>query len=205
MSHNLRRKATGVLAGLTVAALMMGGTTTALWNDYLDLRGEDTITSGNLDVEALTKDTIWTDVSDNKNIKIDPNTFKIIPGDTVTGTKDMDVALEGDNLMTVFDPVTGTMSAVATSPTNHYNPSIEYDPINKKILIMGGAVGMNTVKTIEVFDPATNKFTNTTGTMFTNRGNFRSFYSPVKNMIYAIGGWTGGSGTTNTIEAISLQ
>lgn len=110
-----------------------------------------------------------------------------------------------NNIMTVFDPVTGTMSAAATSPTNHYNPSIEYDPINKKILIMGGAVGMNTVKTIEVFDPATNKFTDTTGTMFTNRGNFRSFYSPVKNMIYALGGWTGGSGTTNTIEAISLQ
>lgn len=110
-----------------------------------------------------------------------------------------------NNIMSVFDPTTGSMAFVANSPTSRYNPSMDYDPINKKIVLMGGAVGPNAVKTIEIFDPAARKFTDTVGSMFTNRGNYGYFYYPITKMMYALGGWAGGSEMTNTIEAVSLQ
>lgn len=94
----MQKKTTGVVAGIAGAALLMGGTTFALWSDSADVDGAQ-ISSGNLDVEV--SEWAWKDVSDDRKDKdheIDLNEFKIIPGDTVAGTFGIDLSLEGDNM-----------------------------------------------------------------------------------------------------------
>lgn len=94
----MNKKTTGFVAGVAGAALLMGGTTFALWSDSADVDGAQ-ITAGNLDVEA--SEWAWQDVSGDRTDKphdIDLNEFKIIPGDTVAGMLGVDLSLEGDNM-----------------------------------------------------------------------------------------------------------
>lgn len=46
----MKKKTTGIIAGAAGAALLMGGSTFALWSDSVDVP-DSTITSGNLAVE----------------------------------------------------------------------------------------------------------------------------------------------------------
>jgi len=94
----MQKKTTGVVAGVAGAALLMGGTTFALWSDSADVDGA-TLTSGNL--EVTTSDWGWQDVSPDRSAgahDIDLDDFKIIPGDVIQGTFDVGVTLEGDNM-----------------------------------------------------------------------------------------------------------
>lgn len=86
--------------GAALAAVVLGGTTTALWSDSSTLSGA-TITAGNLEVAPL-GNIAWTDQSTDGLTPgvhaIDPAVDRIVPGDTWQGSQDVDVALEGDNM-----------------------------------------------------------------------------------------------------------
>lgn len=95
----MNKKLTGIVAGAAGAALLLGGSTYALWSDDADVDG-GTITAGNLDVEVV--DDAWQDVSDDRSDSphdIDLATFKIVPGDTIRGSYGFDLGLEGDNMV----------------------------------------------------------------------------------------------------------
>ena len=103
----MQKKTAGVVAGVAGAALLMGGTTFALWSDSADVDGA-TITAGNLDVAVVPDETSgsswsWSDISADRTDS--PHTianladFRIIPGDTIQGTIALDVALEGENMV----------------------------------------------------------------------------------------------------------
>ncbi len=103
----MQKKTTGVIAGVAGAALLMGGTTFALWSDSAPVDGAQ-ITAGNLDVavvkDAKTQSTwSWTDISadrsDSPHAITDLSSFRIIPGDTVQGVVALDLALEGENMV----------------------------------------------------------------------------------------------------------
>lgn len=107
----MQKKTTGVIAGVAGAALLMGGTTFALWSDSADAPGGQ-ITAGNLDV-ALVGDPAWQDVSADRTDNphpIDLSTFRIVPGDTIEGSYAVDLALEGDNMVANLALVGGGVS-----------------------------------------------------------------------------------------------
>lgn len=96
----MNKKLTGIVAGAAGAALLISGGTYALWNDSATTDG-GTITAGNLDVEAVGTPT-WNDVSGDRTDSphvIDLSTFKIVPGDTITGAYGFDLGLQGDNIV----------------------------------------------------------------------------------------------------------
>jgi alternate signal-mediated exported protein len=96
----MNKKLTGLVAGAAGAALLLSGGTYALWNDSAETPG-GTITAGNLDVAAVGTPT-WQDVSADREDAphvIDLTTFKIVPGDTITGTYGFDLGLQGDNML----------------------------------------------------------------------------------------------------------
>lgn len=94
----MKKKTKGFIAGAAGVGLLMSGTTLALWNDSAGV-DDATITSGVLDVnvgERLCED-ISSDRTDNSH-SIDLAEFKIIPGDTIECSWDVDLALEGENM-----------------------------------------------------------------------------------------------------------
>lgn len=95
----MKKQTLGVVAGAAGAALLLSGGTFALWSDSADVDGGK-ITTGNLDVDVV--NTAWIDSSSDRTDAghtIDLNTFKIVPGDTITGKFGVDVGLEGENLL----------------------------------------------------------------------------------------------------------
>ncbi|HLS13021.1 MAG TPA: alternate-type signal peptide domain-containing protein [Beutenbergiaceae bacterium] len=96
----MNKKTKGMLAGAAGAAILIGGSTFALWSDSETVAGGE-ITAGNLDV-ALVGDPQWKDVSEDREDykhSIDLADFRIIPGDTIQGTFAFDAALEGENMV----------------------------------------------------------------------------------------------------------
>lgn len=98
----MNRKTTGLVAGAAGAALLMGGATFALWSDSETVAGGK-LTSGNLDVGAVTQ--VWEDVSDGveRGAIADLSEFIIVPGDTIRGTITVPVALHGDHMYADLD------------------------------------------------------------------------------------------------------
>lgn len=96
----MNKKTKGLLAGAAGAALLLGGSTFALWSDSTQVDGAR-ITAGNLEVTGGTL--TWKDVSEDRTDsphKIDDvGEFRIIPGDIIEGTVDLEVALEGENMV----------------------------------------------------------------------------------------------------------
>jgi len=98
------RKQRGLVAagtGAALAASLFSTGTFALWQDSVTMDG-GTITAGNLDVAALGT-TTWKDVSSDTEptggtVINDINAYRIVPGDTIQKSQDLDVALEGDNM-----------------------------------------------------------------------------------------------------------
>lgn len=94
----MQKKTKGLVAGAAGVALMLSGTTLALWSDSEEVNGAE-LTAGNLDISAT--DAKWKDVSDDRSDNshdIDLSKFKIIPGDTIQGTFDVTLDLEGENM-----------------------------------------------------------------------------------------------------------
>lgn len=103
----MQKKTKGLVAGAAGVALMLSGTTLALWSDSDTVDGAE-LTAGNLDVSAASVD--WADVSGDRSDKghsIDLSKFKIIPGDTIQGTFDVTLDLEGENMAAKVQYLTG--------------------------------------------------------------------------------------------------
>ena len=116
----MQKKTTGVVAGIAGAALLMGGTTFALWSDSDTVDGAE-ISSGNLDVAVIGdpgSQWSWEDISadrtDNSH-EIDLADFRIIPGDTIQGTVALDVALEGENMVAALGAELGAADGDLTN------------------------------------------------------------------------------------------
>ncbi|WP_336662799.1 alternate-type signal peptide domain-containing protein [Leucobacter sp. USHLN154] len=91
------RRITGVLAIGAGAALLLGGSTFALWSANANVAG-GTVTAGNLEVSVA--DGSWNDVSAEHTTPVAIPAladFRIIPGDVLEGTFPVDVAALGDN------------------------------------------------------------------------------------------------------------
>ncbi|MHA3685068.1 alternate-type signal peptide domain-containing protein [Leucobacter sp. HY1908] len=96
----MKKQAQGIIAGAAGAALLLGGTTFALWSDSEDVAGA-TITAGNLDVTLEKSE--WFDVSadrtDSGHVIADLATHRVVPGDTIEGRYTVTPELEGENLV----------------------------------------------------------------------------------------------------------
>ena len=91
------RRITGVIAIGAGAALLLGGSTFALWSANANVAG-GTVTAGNLEVSVA--DGSWNDVSAEHTTPVAIPAladFRIIPGDVLEGTFPVDVAALGDN------------------------------------------------------------------------------------------------------------
>ena len=103
----MQKKTKGLVAGAAGVALMLSGTTLALWSDSEEVNGAE-LTAGNLDISAT--DAKWKDVSDDRSDNshgIDLSDFKIIPGDTIQGTFKVTLDLEGENMAAKVQYLTG--------------------------------------------------------------------------------------------------
>ncbi|OFI37622.1 hypothetical protein BIU82_07005 [Arthrobacter sp. SW1] len=107
----------GAAAIAVGGALLLGGGGTLAWWNAADAATPGTIISGNLNVEAGAG--VWTDRAGNT---ININTYRVVPGDLLTYSQDLDVTLSGSkmaaNLVAErtgaadgFDPASVTVSA----------------------------------------------------------------------------------------------
>lgn len=82
-----------IVAGLGVALLLGGGGTLAVWNADVQSNA-GTIAAGDLNLRAQRAS--WT--SDVSGPIANINTYRVVPGETLTLTQVVDVTLRGDNL-----------------------------------------------------------------------------------------------------------
>ena len=87
----MNKMAKGALAtGVGVALLLGGGGTLAVWNQST-VANAGTIIAGDLALEKGTA--TWTNAA---GATVDPASYKVVPGDVLTYTQDLDVTLVGD-------------------------------------------------------------------------------------------------------------
>jgi alternate signal-mediated exported protein len=129
------RRRKGIIAGAAGAALLLGGSTFALWSDSVDIAGAS-ITAGNLDISpvpALQNPVTFWDISSDRtdrNAKSPASTgtndahaiasddiagYRIVPGDTLLAAYKFDVVLEGDNLVATLNGQLTADGAVTTA------------------------------------------------------------------------------------------
>lgn len=111
----------GAIAGGIGVALLLGGAgTLAYWNDSASLSAPGTITAGNLAIAApatapasdgwkVTNGTI-----SNQTVA-DISTFKIVPGDSLTYTKTLNVTATGNNIRAKVTLGTNAISGATTA------------------------------------------------------------------------------------------
>lgn len=89
----------GLIAGVAGIGLLSGGATFALWSDQETIMG-GTVTAGELDISKVAETRTWTDLSDGGagTPITNPETFLIVPGDTIQVSEDLKIELEGNNL-----------------------------------------------------------------------------------------------------------
>ena len=85
-----------IATGAGVVLLLGGAGTFALWNDDAAVNG-GTVTSGVLDISAGTTGT-WTDVTSGSPVSINIGTFKVVPGDVLEFTQNVQITATGNNL-----------------------------------------------------------------------------------------------------------
>ncbi len=103
----------GAIAGAAGVALLLGGAGTfAYWNSSASIGG-GTIVSGNLAVASNAAAGVW---KSNGNV-VNLATHKIVPGDSLTYTKTMDITATGDNLVATLglDAASVTPSTTAAA------------------------------------------------------------------------------------------
>lgn len=96
---NRNRRTKGIIAIGAGAALLVGGSTFALWTAQSDIAA-GSVTAGNLEVAVA--DGVWNDVSAEHATPLAIPAladFRIIPGDVIEGSFPVDVAALGDNLL----------------------------------------------------------------------------------------------------------
>lgn len=114
---NAKKYAVGGVGVALGAALLIPGSL-ALWQAQDDVDGKQ-ITSGNLEIATLSTaaQDISSDRADSPHT-IDPATWRAVPGDVVQYTSDIDVALEGDNLVAQLD--TTKADAIVSDDAKQY-------------------------------------------------------------------------------------
>lgn len=124
----MRNRTKGAVAAAAGAALLVGGGTFALWSDSADVAG-GTITNGTLDVTASA--ITWTDVSpdraDSPHAITDLTTWRMVPGDVVEGTTEVEVTLVGDNLVAELGVTTVDAAALPEGIEVSYAYTVEGD------------------------------------------------------------------------------
>ncbi|MFC8192799.1 alternate-type signal peptide domain-containing protein [Cellulomonas sp. NPDC057328] len=132
----MKNKTKGLIAGAAGIALLTGGSTFALWTASDSVAG-GTITNGQLDVAAL-GDISWEDVSADRGDgphDITLTSWQMVPGDTIEGTQDIDVALDGDNLVAELTLLnTGTEELAE-------GVSVQYDVVQGTTVLATAALG----------------------------------------------------------------
>jgi alternate signal-mediated exported protein len=83
-----------IATGIGVALLLGGGGTLALWSDS-ERSDAGTVTAGNLDLLSPVEGTWYSDLL-GKNIDI--SSHRVVPGETLTYSQELTLALEGDKL-----------------------------------------------------------------------------------------------------------
>jgi alternate signal-mediated exported protein len=105
----MNKLAKGAIAGAAGIALLLGGAGTfAFWNSSATVAG-GTITAGNLLISNPTPG-VW---KDQNGATIDITTYKIVPGDTLTYTDDVDLTVTGNNLVATLALGAGSITPVA--------------------------------------------------------------------------------------------
>jgi alternate signal-mediated exported protein len=108
------RRIKGLIAGAAGVALLLGGSTFALWSAN-GTAGGGTITAGNLDLTAeaaafhdISSDRTDTDGATNTAVGVPGHpigdstalgSYRIVPGDTIAGVYEYEITLLGDNLV----------------------------------------------------------------------------------------------------------
>jgi alternate signal-mediated exported protein len=112
------RRTKGIIAGAAGVALLLGGSTFALWTASDDFAGTGKIVTGNMSVEATPNSFRVFDVSQDRDNLSDANSVvvgvpgeqlfmnddndpwsEIVPGDTIAASYEFDVKMKGDNLL----------------------------------------------------------------------------------------------------------
>ncbi len=107
----MNKKIKSTILGATAGALLLTGSTYALWSDSGSV-GAGTITNGNLDVTSVSAG-VWQDVSGTTPVAIsDLSAFRMVPGDKIEGTYTLSADLQGDNM--VADLAVKDGNAIAT-------------------------------------------------------------------------------------------
>ncbi|WP_420369871.1 alternate-type signal peptide domain-containing protein [Curtobacterium sp. L1-20] len=93
----MHRIVTGVVAGATGVALLLGGAgSLALWNANAS-SAAGTVQSGTLSLTAL-DDGTWTDVTNGRSTTIDPAAVRMVPGNKYQFTQTLLIGATGDDL-----------------------------------------------------------------------------------------------------------
>jgi alternate signal-mediated exported protein len=121
-SQRRQRRLTGVVAGAAGIALLLGGTSYALWNDSGTVANNGTVTAGNLDLAVGTPQ--WYDVSADRTDQDDTTLsgddghkitdiakYRIVPGDVLQNEATLGIALQGDNMVANLAINPGSFSA----------------------------------------------------------------------------------------------
>jgi alternate signal-mediated exported protein len=117
----MNKNVKGSLAAAAAAVLLLGGAgSLAFWNDSQTVTGT-TVNAGELKLDASSCGTAGWTVSNSvekvSNVAFDPATEKVVPGDVLTKTCNVQVTAVGKNLRAVLaaTPPTATGSTMATA------------------------------------------------------------------------------------------
>jgi alternate signal-mediated exported protein len=128
MKNSTLIKGTAAIA-VGAALLLGGGGTLAAWNAEASA-APGTIVAGDLNVVKTTAG-VW---KDRAGAKIDINTYKVVPGDKLTFTQDVDVTLVGDKMA-------ATIVAEGVGAANGFTPANV--SVSGPTLSIGGAAVPN--------------------------------------------------------------
>jgi len=112
----------GSIAGAAGIALLLGGAGTfALWNDSVTLANQS-VSTGELDIELGAAAATWTDISTKTSgtpavttssvigtTTFNPTNHKLVPGDTVTYSKSVTIKASGKNIAAKLAYVPGSV------------------------------------------------------------------------------------------------
>ena len=120
MKNSTLLKGTAAIA-VGAALLLGGGGTLANWNDSVSA-SPGTITAGTLDV-AKTAAGEWKDRANNTITDI--SSYRVVPGDKLTFTQDVDVTLTGDKMAASITAVgTGEANGFTSNNVSITGPSL---------------------------------------------------------------------------------
>lgn len=103
-NHSARtRLSKTIIASIAGFALLLGGSTYALWSATDTSSSSATISTGDLKVTASSPES-WSDVTDSANpVTIDLSTYRLSPRSTIQLKQDLSVVVVGDNISGILE------------------------------------------------------------------------------------------------------